>query len=190
MKLNNKGITLVELVVSIGLISIIILFLFRLLVDLRYSNNNTDFNRIDQQTRAVILKTIQKDFIERKIIKIEDLTNGENLVLQFTYSDNSSAKLQVSKKSITYILGNDKETWELKEENAEFGIHCVKFSNNLTSEEELFFLQITIPVVMKSKPKNSIDDLEFFYIGVREDLVMEEIPDKIVLGDYHGNTCG
>ena len=48
MKLDNKGITLVELIVSIALISIVIMFLFRLLVDVRYSDNTTDYNRDNQ----------------------------------------------------------------------------------------------------------------------------------------------
>ena len=59
MKINNKGITLTELIISIALISIVILFLFRLLVDVRHVNNDTDFDRENQQTRAIILKTIK-----------------------------------------------------------------------------------------------------------------------------------
>ena len=72
MKLNQKGITLVELIISMALISIVIMFLFRLLVDVRYGENNTDFNRVNQQTRAVILKRVQQDFLDRKLIKIKD----------------------------------------------------------------------------------------------------------------------
>ena len=68
MKLDNKGITLVELIVSIALISIVIMFLFRLLVDVRYSDNTTDYNRDNQQKRATIIKYIQTDFLERKLI--------------------------------------------------------------------------------------------------------------------------
>ena len=53
---NNKGITLVELIVSIALISIVIMFLFRLLVDVRYNENNMDFNRKNQQTHPYQFK--------------------------------------------------------------------------------------------------------------------------------------
>ena len=41
--MENKGFTLVELIISIALISIVVMFLFNLLTDVKASNNNTDF---------------------------------------------------------------------------------------------------------------------------------------------------
>ena len=88
---NNRGITLVELIISISLISIVILFLFQLLVDVRYSDNRIDYARNNQQTRAVILKTIQDDFLDYGLIGLsDDGSTDEQLIITFKYPINST----------------------------------------------------------------------------------------------------
>lgn len=197
MKINNKGMTLVELVVSVGLITIVIIFLFRLLVDLRYSDNNTDFDRTDQQTRAIILKNIQEDFLEKKVVALsDDGSNEESLNLKITYADGGSATIHIEEKSFSYTLGSDTEKWELKDSKAHFGIQCVKYSTSLSDEElesDFFYIRITVPVLMNSKSKNHIDDLEFFYLGAKKDIenIENSFPIKVsFLGKNDQNTCG
>lgn len=199
MKLNNKGITLVELIISIGLISIVIMFLFRLLVDVRYSENNTDYNRSNQQTRAIILKNIQEDFLERKLNGLvdENSTNQE-LILKFSYADDTTGILTVSSDSITYTNDSGTEKWllEKENENTKLDVNCVSYSTSLfktglDTEGEYFYVRFTIPVVVNSKKKNYIDDLEFFYLGEKKDIenIDNSFPNKVGLGGYD-NNCG
>lgn len=198
MKLNNKGITLVELIVSIALISIVIMFLFRLLVDVRYSDSSIDYNRANQQKRAIILKTLQEDFLENKLIGLQDVTipNTEELILNFTYADYTTGKLIVQSDSITYSFDNrEVEKWTLEKENesTKFDIHCVKYSSGGFSEQEnaspFFYIKFTIPVVTNLKSNNYIDDLEFFYLGKKQDITSIPTSNRS-LGNYDSNKCG
>ncbi len=104
MKLkNNRGITLIELNYQYSFDFYCgILFLFRLLVDVRYSDNHSDFDRANQQTRAIIIKTIQQDFLERKLIGLTDQNTSlgsDQLVIDFSYGDGTNGTLRVSTDS-------------------------------------------------------------------------------------------
>ena len=185
MKLqNNHGITLIELVISIALISIVIMFLFRLVVDVRYGDNNTDFNRENQQTRAIIIKTVQQDFLEKKLVGIvasSDLTSGI-LTLNFNYANRDTGRFSLENmpdgnQSVTYTKnGVDTEKWIIKKVNSssKFNVSCTKFSSRNIFEDiggDFFYIKISIPMEVRQSSKNYIDDLEFFYIGEKKDIV-------------------
>lgn len=195
MKLDNKGITLVELIISIALISIVIMFLFRLLVDVRYSENNTDYNRENQQTRAIILKNVETDFLERKLIGLDDSGSTENaFVVKFSYADGTTGVLRVVNDSVTYTNSDGIEKWNLEKEteSTKLDIRCVSYQTSLfkAPNSEFFYVSFTIPVSVNPKKKNYIDDLEFFYLGEKKDLSPNAFPNSSSLGKYNANQCG
>lgn len=61
MKLNKKGITLVEIIISIALISIVLIFLFSLLVDVKDMNDEADLNSTYLINKSLMLKNIEED---------------------------------------------------------------------------------------------------------------------------------
>lgn len=206
MKLNdNRGITLIELIISIALISVVIMFLFRLLVDVRYSDNNTDFDRENQQTRAIIVKTVQQDFLERKLIGLTDQNTpslSDRLVVDFSYADGTTGTLSISVDSsngeqfISYRNAQGTEKWWLLKENTstKYNTRCVSYvtslSNpNLVSNGEFFYMKFTIPVTVGADQKNFIDDLEFFYIGELKDIQVNQFPNRYYLGNYVDSYC-
>lgn len=204
MKLNKRGITLMELIVSIALISIVIMFLFRLLVDVRYSNNNTDFNRENQQNRAIIINNVQKEFIERKLIGIDFSaspggTDGY-LNINFTYKDGTNGTLSFHNDEGGYIMYrnntlNTKEKWYLKKENddTKFNLYCVKFSkSDITDSSEYYYIRFSIPVIVNKDKSNTLDDFEFSYIGKKTDLLSTNSFRTSInggLGNYEEARC-
>ncbi len=196
MKLDKKGITMAELIVSIALITIVVMFLFRLLVDIRYGNRNTDFNRENQQTRAIIMKTIEHDFLEKKLIKIEDNTTKDTSVeLEFTYLDDTKATLTIEEESITYTNDSGTEKWLLEKEtdSTKIAVQCIGFSSSLQDDQkgDFFSIKINIPIVVNKNSKNTLDDIELFYIGEKKDIIENEsFPKNSHLGHYQENTCG
>lgn len=187
---NNRGITLVELMVSIALISIVILFLFALLVDVKNADNRRDFDRENQQNRALILKTIQTDFLERELIGFTDTTNNDSnrLQLTFQYKDSTTGILTVYKDSVVYTNTTGTETWPLKKGNSTtfYNVNCVGY---LLSEKDgdFFSMWITIPLVAQRGTKNYIDDLEFFYLSDVKNKV--SFPGGLTLGKYNATKC-
>ena len=61
MKLNNKGITLIEIIISIVLISIVLIYLFSLLVTVNDMNDESDINSTYLVNKALIIKNIEED---------------------------------------------------------------------------------------------------------------------------------
>ena len=53
--LNKKGVTLAEVIVSIALISVVLVFMVKLLIELNNAETNTTYAKNNQITRAEIL---------------------------------------------------------------------------------------------------------------------------------------
>ncbi len=65
--LNNKGMTLVEIILSIGLVSIVMVQVLNILVDLKDEQLLGKDKTKDLTNRSVIMKTVQEDFMNRTI---------------------------------------------------------------------------------------------------------------------------
>ena len=185
--MKNRGITLVELIISISLISIVIIFLFRLLVDVRYSDNRVDYARNNQQTRAVILKTIQDDFLDYGLIGLNDTGSTETkLVVNFTYKNSKNGKLVVGSNYVSYKnASGETEKWNLEQINSDmkYNVRCVSYNKIYNSEGDFFSIWFRIPLVVKTNSKNVIDDLEFSYIGKKSDI---KNANDLISGSYLG----
>lgn len=76
MKLNTKGISLVEIIISITLISIIIVFILSVLINIRSEDQESKELSQLKLNQALITKEIHTDFIERELIGIESCEDG------------------------------------------------------------------------------------------------------------------
>ncbi len=70
MKLNKKGISLTEIIISVTLISLVIVFLLSMLITLRHESNTSKQVSTLRMNQAIILNQMQNDFIERELIGI------------------------------------------------------------------------------------------------------------------------
>ena len=71
-KLNKKGNTLIELVISIALMSVILISIVRLLVDLNNTNTNNVYAKNNQINRSEILRAIESDLNNKVLVNIND----------------------------------------------------------------------------------------------------------------------
>lgn len=191
--MKNKGITLVELIISISLISVVVIFIFQLLVDVRYNNNKTDYARENQQKRALIIKTIQDDFLDYGLIGLND--NGSTatkLVVNFNYNDSKTGELIVESDSVSYKKANGEiEVWPLEKMNdyMKYNVRCVSYIKVFENEGEFFSIKFRIPLEVKKDSKNTLDDLEFFYIGEKNKVSSSNFKNALYLGSYNANYC-
>jgi len=65
--LNNKGMTLVEIILSIGLVSIVMVQVLNILVDLKDEQLLGKDKTKDLTNRSIIMRTVQEDFMTRPI---------------------------------------------------------------------------------------------------------------------------
>ncbi|MBQ6840773.1 MAG: prepilin-type N-terminal cleavage/methylation domain-containing protein [Bacilli bacterium] len=59
-KLNNKGLTITELLVSVALISVVMLFMYRMLADITFQKDNEYFASQNQEQRIEMIHKIEK----------------------------------------------------------------------------------------------------------------------------------
>ena len=104
MKLNKKGVTLVELVVSISLISMVLVFLLRLLIQLREMDDKSLKMLEYQEKTSLIIKYVQDE-----IKDYNDCTFKLSNSLTIECS-NEDVNMILSKSSNIISIKNDAET--------------------------------------------------------------------------------
>ena len=119
--MKEKGFTMVELMVSISIIAVVMVFLVRLLVDIKYDSTNELYNTANQINRAEIIKTIQEDLKGKNISNISDNGSGaSNLNIVLTTDKGTAIIIVDSNNNFKYKSTGGKTTkWKLKSNNKE-----------------------------------------------------------------------
>lgn len=171
MKLNKKGSTLLELIISISLIAVILVFLTRLLVDLNNTQTNSDYAKNNQLIRAEILRSIENDLNSNTLTGISDASTSDKLVINFTFNSGTS-QISTTKDKFTYTSINGKtRTWTMD--------GGIIYPNKATltykeSDNLIYTLILDIEVHTsndnnKYNNNNLLDDILITYIGKYND---------------------
>lgn len=166
--MNNKGMTMLEFIVSLALISIVMVILFNLLIDVQYMTKNSDYAKDNQLNRASILRTVMDDFVDNHLVGINDSSeNRDTLKLEFTFYNGEKRTLTVEKNMVSY----NGEKWSMKSQNTvTYYKTCeIPYSFYIDSGSH-FFVRFRIPVVIGNQEENTMDDLDFFYVGDKIDI--------------------
>ena len=119
--LNKKGMTLLEIIISIALISVVMLFLFSLLNDIQYESKHSSYAKDFLVNRATIIKDVEEDILNNNITNVMQVSAGEGKVnLNFFRDDTSLMSIEVESKKITYKNAvGEKESFSLSNDNDE-----------------------------------------------------------------------
>ena len=69
--LNNKGMSLVEVIISIALISVVLVFMIKLLIDVNNTQTNNDYAKDNQTIRTEILRAIHNDLNTKTLRSVD-----------------------------------------------------------------------------------------------------------------------
>jgi len=158
--MNKRGVTILELLISMTLISIIILMLLKVMFSLDKINNDNTYASNDEIMRTEIIKNIESDFLKLKLngLNIED--NKTDVIITFNY-ENTTKKLIVKKDSITY---ND-VTYTLKSPKANYD-KCLEYKFR-DLENDYYYLELNIPVLINNKNTTKNDDIILTFLGLK-----------------------
>ncbi len=171
--LNKKGNSLLELIISIALISIVMAFLVKLLVDLNNKETNNDFAVKNQINRAEIIRAVESDLINKKLKSITDTASTKDtLKVTFTFLDNTTGVIEATKNKFTYTNTEDKiRTWTIKGATLDNIAHIYYDKDDKKDgSDDLYSLVFSIEVYttndnnMKNS-NNTLDDITLAYIG-------------------------
>lgn len=195
--MNKKGTSLVELIISIALISVILVFMIKLLLDINNNINNSDFAKNNQITRAEIIRLIENDIKEKTIKSINDSgSNSNKLVITLTFSDGSTSVIEATKSTVdeastfSYKATNENTRKWTFAEGANIYVDRVNTYYSPNDFSDLYTMSIVIEVHTindkNNKDKNNnMDDIIISYIGKTSDLNTSIAK---CLG-YSKNTC-
>ena len=120
MKLNKKGVTLVELVVSISLISIVLVFLLRLLIQLREMDDKSLKMLEYQEKTSLIIKYVQdeiKDYNDCNFTlpsnALEITCSNEDIKMKLSKPDNNTITIKNGEETKKYIFPDDAKIGEI-----------------------------------------------------------------------------
>ena len=165
MKLNNKGFTLIELIVSIALMSVVLLFLYNLLADITFEKDNDYMATVNQRQRIDII-----DYIEERLSKIQianyNIADGENI---YFHTNNLADEIGIYVVAKNQIQVSDKQ---FKIKGGTFG----KISCKTTSDVNPTYVECTVPIYTTSinnrllneggkeiNNNNTLDDIIFSF---------------------------
>ncbi len=171
--LNKKGLTILELLISIVLLSIVLVFLYSLLFDVKDDSENSDYAFKNQVNRAEAIYTIERDLYGTRAVNVE-VNNYETYdEIKFIYIDNkrSTLKIYSNESGVYYLEYTDIKgvvtKWEMKDATIDRE-NIRKYTSSDASGN--FYFRIVIPVYNKNynannnaKNNNTIDDIEFNY---------------------------
>ena len=202
--MNKKGFTLIELMVSIALISIVMIFLFQLLNDLSYNANYPKYARTNQVNRAEIIKNIQAELLDNPIVRKPELhVESDNAYIIFDFASGELSRSRLTVKS-DLISFDDKFSFKMDSgnEGASYDYNHIKIEmfpetdsqkcqnsknalgTNIKKCMKYVYYIIKIPVSTYEEATN-IDDIEIFLIEQSPDSINEE-NDNIYNFNYIG----
>ena len=162
---NKKGITIIELIVSISLISMVMMFMYRLLADVTFQKEDDFIATVNQEQRIEIMNTVHKTIgMDRTVSNF--IQQDKKIIFYTTHSEYC---LEVNNSKIIFkICSEDKplNEWNIK------GGTLSKPTCKTTELTEEYLTECTIKVYTENinnkmlgsiDNNNTLDDLVFSF---------------------------
>ena len=146
--MNKKGVTILEVLVSVVIVSIVVLLLIKVMLSLSNINNDTSYASNDEISRTTIIKNIEKDFLEDKTL------------IKFSFKDIDKT-LTINKNSVLY----DEVEYKLNSNKATYDL-CINY-DYIDVDENYFLVKINIPVLIDDVNTTLNDDLILTYMDLK-----------------------
>ena len=159
--MNKKGFTILELLISLVLVSIVLLLLLRVMMSLEVINHDTTYASDDEIARTELIQNIESDFLENHLNGLQITKNEDQTI--FSLLMDQEKELIVEAKQITY----DGEVYALKSSNARYDL-CIHYQYQ-DLEDDYYLVTFTIPVLIDGVNTTKMDDLEFSYLGLKNE---------------------
>ena len=176
---KKRGFTIIEIIISVALISVVMLFLFQLLTDVEFEATHPTYAKENQVVRASVMRSVQQD-LSNMPLKSIDSTNKQRI--KFIYQDGTTPLEKVLTISDSAISYGSEEAWELQGQDVKIDTDniqvkivgndpslCTDIQNQELQITEQHcpnyqYVKIVIPIT-NGNEDNVIDDIELFYIG-------------------------
>lgn len=157
----KKGFTILELLISIVLISVVFLLLLKVMMSLEVINHDTSYASDDEIARTEIIKNVENSFLEENLNGLNITKTNNKTIIKFML--NEEKNMEITDKYIVF----DNEKYSLKSKNAKYDI-CINYDYK-ELENDYYLVTISIPVLINNINTTVKDDLEFTYMGLKNE---------------------
>ncbi len=157
--MTKKGITILEMLISISLVSVVILMFFKVVLNLDNINNNKEYASNDEIARTTIIKEIENDFLNLHLNNLSLNKENNSTTITFKY-DNTVKDLIIKEKELIY----DNKVYKLNSNNATYDI-CPLYKYT-EIDKDYYLISINILVLIDNKNTTINDDITLNYIGL------------------------
>lgn len=137
--MKKKGFTIIEIIVSVGLISIVMLLLFQLLTDMEYQEKYASFAKENQVNRATVIRSVQNDLMNHNLLSVSETSRNNSKEITFQF-ETFSRILIVFKDRISY----NNEVWLLETGNDDAFFALDKITATITPNMCAYNLNIDV----------------------------------------------
>lgn len=159
--MNHKGFTILELLISIALISVVLLLLLKVMMSLEVINHDTSYASDDEIARTEMIKKIEQDFLDYHLNGLTIKKENDSLIIELQLDE--LKRITVTSNSIMY----DDEEYFLKSKNASNDL-CLDYEY-MDLEQDYYLLTFSIPVLIEGVNTTKQDDLTFTYLGMKNE---------------------
>ncbi len=162
ISMKRHGFTILELLISISLVSVVLLLLSKVMFSLLNIGNDKTYASSDEITRTEIIKNIESDFLEKDIHGVKILENDDYITINFLYKEEKK-NLIIKDKELQY--GDD--IYKLESVNATYS-SCVNYKYK-DLDDNYYYINVEIPVLIDGDNTTKNDDISLSFIGAKKD---------------------
>ena len=156
--MNNKGLTLIELLATMLLICSVTILLISIFNNINNNTTPKTYARKNEINRLQFIKLVEDDLINIGLDWCQMNDTFVNNTLTIPFIDGTKKKISVSENQISYAENQFSLSKPYK-----YDLNNLKVTIS-SDDYEQKILKITIPITTS----NQIDDIEIVYLGVKK----------------------
>ena len=149
--MNKRGVTILELLISIVIISVVVLLLLQVIMSLRKINNDETYASGDEINRTTIIKNIEHDFLTLGLKGLNVKKEDNKTIINLIYEEESK-ELIIKDNELIYEASYDL---------------CPDIS--YVDLDDYYLIKININVLIDNKNTTLNDDIELTYLGLKKE---------------------
>lgn len=159
---NRKGFTLLELLICVALISVVIVFLFRLITLIRQDEKAVGYIRANQSSRNQVVGEIGSIIADNAVCSYSTSgSTSRNALITFDLCSGKTLVVEVKKDYIKYEYDGMVAKYPMKDNKAWYNPLFTLTEGNYYGYD---YHKIVIKSEKKGLDSSPIDDIEFFWV--------------------------
>ncbi len=173
--MNKKGMTIIELVVTVALMSVILLFLYSILITISVKDSDEIYSTANHRTKLEIASTVQNDLLYTVLDDAKVTKSGDKTTITFSFNNNTESKLEITETSVEHyeikFTSKIGVVTKWKYEHVTINLNNVHLClQNIRDEDLIKGMRILIFVYTESYQNNQennnlLDDIVITYVG-------------------------